>query len=160
MVQRFAKTLCLLAMVLLLTVPCSVQAQEGSLWQNTTEIQSENAEAESSLRNAADGTSGSTVSGIEREKQYLLEALCELEDMGLSPVKIWSDITKDQRVVERMDSAKEAVTETVTQKVSEVSDAAVDAVEETVTKETEKVKNSLLEMIREQIAEFFSGIFG
>lgn len=165
--RRFAKAICLVMIAAVLASPCRVLAQEGSLWENTTGTQSETTAVDSktlqdgSLQEAAaaaEETGDET--GLEREKKYLLQALCRLEDMGLSPVKIWSDITKDERVVARMDSVRETVTETVSQKVTEAEDAASDAVEEAVTKETEKIKKSLAEMIKEQISDFFSNLFG
>ena len=43
---------------------------------------------------------------LEQEKQYLLEALDELQEMGLSPILIWSEITKDQRVLDAVGEVK------------------------------------------------------
>lgn len=99
-------------------------------------------------------------SRIRQEKEYFRQALDELEDMGLSPIRIWSEITGNSDVMERVDDLRNTVTEAVTEKVSDAQDAATQAVNDAVQKETEKVKKSLIQMLREQIQDFLDGILG
>ncbi len=99
-------------------------------------------------------------SRIRQEKEYFRQALDELEDMGLSPIRIWSDITGNSDVMECVDGLRDSVTEAVSEKVSDAQDAAAEAVNDAVQKETEKVKKSLMQMLREQIQDFLDGIFG
>lgn len=96
---------------------------------------------------------------IAREKRYLLEALDQLQEMGLSPILIWSEITKDERVLNTLDEMKDTVTDTVTQKVSEAGAAATKAVGDAVQNEAEKAKRNILQMIREQIQNAVNGFF-
>ena len=110
--------------------------------------------SDDTLKNAPE--SGETA--VQREKRYLLEALDELREMGLSPILIWSEITKDQRVLSTLDDMKDSVTDTVTQKVSEAGAAATKAVGDAVQNEAEKAKKSLMQMIREQIRHFLDGL--
>ena len=110
-------------------------------------------ETVSSLSGAAQETA------IAREKRYLLEALDELQEMGLSPILIWSEITKDERVLNTLDEMKDTVTGTVTQKVSEAGAAATKAVGDAVQNEAEKAKRNLLQMSREQIQNAVNGFF-
>ncbi len=97
-------------------------------------------------------------SGIAREKRYLLEALDQLQEMGLSPILIWSEITKDPKVVDAIDSAKDTAWDAVTQKVSEAGENATKAVGDAVRTEAEKGRKSLRRMIREQIQSFLDGL--
>ncbi len=98
-------------------------------------------------------------SGIRREKEYLLEALDRLESMGLSPIKIWSEISGNQTVVQQLDGMKAAVAQTVSEKVQEAGDAAAEAAADAVQKETDKIQESLLQMIHERIQEFLENLF-
>ena len=97
-------------------------------------------------------------SGIAREKRYLLQALDQLQEMGLSPILIWSEITKDPKVMDTVNSAKDSAWATVTQKVSEAGESATKAVGDVVRTEAEKGKKSLIRMIREQIQSFLDGL--
>lgn len=99
-------------------------------------------------------------SRVQQEKEYFRQALDELEDMGLSPIRIWSDITGNSDVMERVDDLRDSVTEAVTEKVSDAQDVATQAVSDAVQKETEKVKKSLIQMLREEIQDFLDGILG
>lgn len=99
-------------------------------------------------------------SRIQQEKEYFRQALDELEDMGFSPIRIWSDITGNSDIMERVDDLRGSVTEAVSEKVSDAQDAATQAVSDAVQKETEKVKKSLIQMLREQIQDFLDGILG
>ncbi len=96
---------------------------------------------------------------LEQEKQYLLEALDELQEMGLSPILIWSEITKDQRVLDAVGEVSDTVTDAVTEKVSEAGDAAVQAVSDAARAEAEKAKKNLLELLKEQIRDFLEHLF-
>lgn len=97
-------------------------------------------------------------SRIQQEKVYFRQALDELEDMGLSPIRIWSDITGNADVMEHVDSLRDSVTESVMEKVTDAQDTATQAVNDALQKETEKVKKSLIQMMREQIQDFLDGI--
>lgn len=96
--------------------------------------------------------------GWQKEKAYLLEALGELDDMGLSPIGIWSDISGRQEVRQQLDEAKDSVSDAVSQKLQEAGDAASDAVTDAIQKETdritEKVRKSLAQTIQEWIRSF------
>ena len=96
---------------------------------------------------------------LKQEKQYLLEALDELQEMGLSPILIWSEITKDQRVLDAVGEVSDTVTDAVTEKVSEAGDAAVQAVSDAARAEAEKAKKNLLELLKEQIRDFLEHLF-
>lgn len=98
---------------------------------------------------------------VRREKYYLLEAMDRLEDAGLSPILIWSKVTKNEKILDTVNSvgrdALDSVTDVVTEKVQEAGDAVAEKAGEAVQEQTQKVKKSLLEMIREQIRGFFEG---
>ncbi len=126
-----------------------------SVWMLSfaTSIPAAAAETNASAREEQD-------SRIQQEKEYFRQALDELEDMGISPIRIWSDITGNSDVMERVDDLRDSVTEAVTEKVGDAQDAATQAVSDAVQKETEKVKKSLIQMLREQIQDFLDGILG
>lgn len=98
--------------------------------------------------------------GWQKEKAYLLDALGELEDMGLSPIGIWSEISGNRAVMQQLDEMKESVSDAVNEKLQEAGDAASDAVEDAVQKETdritEKVRKSLAQTIQEEIRSFLA----
>lgn len=171
----------LAAMILGTALPETALASEISVWTPTPEAAGEeNARENSSEASAGTAETGtlpetetpdpsgsddslpdepeSTETAVQREKRYLLEALDELQEMGLSPILIWSEITKDQRVLSTLDDMKDSVTDTVTQKVSEAGAAATKAVGDAVQNEAEKAKKSLMQMIREQIQHFLDGL--
>lgn len=171
----------LAAMILDAALPETALASETSLWTPAPETAGEeNPQGDSSESSAGMAETGaqpetetSDLSGsddtlqdapesgetaVQREKRYLLEALDELQEMGLSPISIWSEITKDQRVLSTLDDMKDSVTDTVTQKVSEAGAAATKAVGDAVQNEAEKAKKSLMQMIREQIWHFLDGL--
>ena len=126
---------------------------DGASADADTDIHAEDADTDTQ---AAAGNSAD--SGIAREKRYLLEALDQLQEMGLSPILIWSEITKDPKVVDAIDSAKNTAWDTVTQKVSEAGENATKAVGDAVRTEAEKGRKSLRRMIREQIQSFLDGL--
>ena len=107
----------------------------------------------------AEAAEKSSSFALEQEKQYLLEALDELQERGLSPILIWSKITKDQRVLDAVGEVSDTVTDTVTEKVSEAGDAALQAVSDATRAEAEKAKRSLRELFREQIRDFLNHLF-
>lgn len=100
--------------------------------------------------------------GVRREKYYLLEALDSLEDAGLSPVLIWSEVTDNEQVLDAVNSAgrdaMDTVTDAVTEKMQEAGDTVTRKAGEAVREGTEQVKKSFLEMLREQIRDFFDGL--
>lgn len=151
----------------LFCLPVSASAKSSG-WETVGAAQSDAAGSEESVSSAEEDApaaaaaavdAGDEETGLAREKEYLLEALDQLEDMGLSPIKIWSQITQDQRVMEQVDSVRDAVTGRVTETVDAAGDAAAEAVNEAVEKETEKVKKSLMQMIQDSIQNFLEGIF-
>lgn len=160
----------------LFCLPVSASAKSSG-WETVGAAQSDAAGSEESASSAEEDATAAAVAavdvgdetpdedaldeetGLAREKEYLLEALDQLEDMGLSPIKIWSQITQDQRVMDQVDSVRDAVTGRVTETVDAAGDAAAEAVNEAVEKETEKVKKSLMQMIQDSIQNFLEGIF-
>lgn len=137
--------------------PGKVLAAETSGWSDIPAGSEENAAAGTEPA-AADPDADAADSGIAREKRYLLEALDQLQEMGLSPILIWSEITKDPKVMDTVNSAKDTAWDAVTQKVSEAGETATKAVGDAVRTEAEKGKKSLIRMIREQIQSFLDGL--
>ena len=158
----------------LFCLPVSASAKNSG-WETVGAVESEAGGSEESVTSAEEAETAAVAvdagdetpdeealdeeTGLAREKEYLLEALDQLEDMGLSPIKIWSQITQDQRVMDQVDSVRDAVTGRVTETVDAAGDAAAEAVNEAVEKETEKVKKSLMQMIQDSIQNFLEGIF-
>ncbi len=156
--------------------PARVLAAETSGWSDIPEKDADTdtdaaaGEADADIRTADADTAAADADtdtaaagnsadfGIAREKRYLLEALDQLQEMGLSPILIWSEITKDPKVVDAVDSAKDTAWDAVTQKVSEAGENATKAVGDAVRTEAEKGKKSLIRMIREQIQSFLNGL--
>lgn len=159
----------------LFCLPVSASAKSSG-WETVGAVESEAGSSEESVTFAEEAETAAAAAvdagdetpdeealdeetGLAREKEYLLEALDQLENMGLSPIKIWSQITQDQRVMDQVDSVRDAVTGRVTETVDAAGDAAAEAVNEAVEKETEKVKKSLIQMIQDSIQNFLEGIF-
>lgn len=138
--------------------PAGVEAAETFGWTNIPETGEEDAVADTESAASA-AKEKSSDSGIAREKRYLLGALDQLQEMGLSPILIWSEITKDPKLMDTVNSAKDSAWETVTQKVSEAGETATKAVSDAVRTEAEKGKKSLIRMIREQIQSFLDGLW-
>ncbi len=95
--------------------------------------------------------------GWQQEKAYLLEALEELEDMGLSPIGIWSEISGREAVQQQLDEAKESVSDAVSQKLQEAGDAASDAVTDAIQKETDRITEKVRKSLAQTIQEWFRG---
>lgn len=139
----------LAATVLCISIPCPVHAE------STVTLEEYLAEKPEEDR------------GIRREKYYLLEAMERIQDIGLSPIGIWSEITGNEKVENSLHSLKDfgrsaadTVTETVTEKTREAGETAAGKAEEagsavaekakdTIQDQAEKAKESFLEKIRE-----------
>ena len=125
-----------------------------------TEVSSETADA---------GEDSEYASRIEQEKAYLLQALDQLQEWGISPIAIWARITGDDTVLEIVESAADSVTaaadslsetlsEAGTNAVNDLTESVTDAVSEAVEEETGKMKQSFLDQIRETVNSFLDGL--
>ena len=108
-------------------------------------------------------------SRIAQEKAYLLEALNQIQEWGLSPISIWAGITGDDSVLEIIestagsaaeasDSLSETLSEAGSEAVSDITESVTEAVTDVVEEQTEKVKQSILEQIRSMINNFLDNL--
>lgn len=149
----------LLAAVLLAAVPETAVLAGG---ETQLQMQEEVQEEPQEVQEAAPGETAeeeSLSSGLQKEKEYLLQALDQLETMGLSPIGIWADLSGNRAVTQQLESVKEAVAETVNQKVQEAGDAATDAVTDAIQKETDKIQESVIQILQDRVHEFLENLF-
>lgn len=176
--------LLLSCVVLLLGEPFALTsfAEEITLWESiedTEESPSENEETQT-VEEDEDNEDlleeeelSAQESRIEQEKVYLLQAMDQLEEWGLSPIAIWSEVTGNDEIMELVGIVKEGVSEVAEDAVQELGESAQEAIEnadegiagdvadnleEVANEQTKKVKQGLIEQIREWINSFFDGI--
>lgn len=108
-------------------------------------------------------------SRIAQEKAYLLQALDQMQEWGLSPIAIMARITGDDSVLTIIESASgsvgsgaesvsEVLTDAGTQAVEDITESVTEAVTGAVEEQTEKVKQSILEQIRTMVNDFLDGL--
>ena len=107
---------------------------------------------------SASGEDAGFAARLEQEKSYLLEALERLEELGLSPIAIWSEITNDESVLARIGSVSQSASEAVTEAAQNLGESLSEAASQTQDTVIEEITEDLSEAAQEQTEAVKQGI--